>query len=433
MSSSEELKLHTSITANSVQRLFGIPGSSSYRSHPGQADGDAPVQIFKSMKLKEVPPLQDIRFLKGSVYSYKNRKVITRWLRDVSAAFHLKATTLGLGVQLTDAYIIGQLSTLAVSRCQLAAIAALWIAAKFEEMDDSVMRLKDLVSVCDGAYTADDVLTMEEDILGAFRWRIPHTTVVNHLYLLLHMHSVIALPAALSKDRAVAAVDTAPKSVVVAATTVVTVDAASKRRVEQPVSLPPNSTFHESLPLLCSAARVSHTSTVELFELFGGDVLLARRIALTETPAQLRNPLRIFVSNAGSSSREGGASAVFAEQNEVVLLRSVNGLLLHMALDVLAPEVVTHVEFLRLPSHNVAVGVLALARCIVGEAVDETRCAISTILATLQLSGVQALAAADLLCDKYTEAIAQPSGIPPPVVEPPNDIRDRLKYVFSKV
>lgn len=435
-----DVVLRTTITGNSVQRMFGAPGAIDYRSHPGQRDADAPSAVFSGMKSKEVTPLQDIKFLKGTIYSYKNRKVITRWLRDVCAAFQLKATTLALAVQLTDAFIIRSLENLAVQKCQLAAVTALWISAKFEELDEALPKIRQIVDVCDGAYTAEDVVNMEEDILESFKWRLPHTTVMNHLYLFLHMHSLIPpfYPRGGLED--IAGGDSVPVELVL-------VDPDSKQRQTLRVAISQHATFQQVLPQLCTAVRIPFSSAVEVFELLGTDFFVAKRVPLHQTPAERRmaslqgqlqqqrpvspststnGPLRLFLANSRQSS------PIFSEREELIVLKSVNSLLIHCALDLLGPEVVTHVEFLRLPSHVVALGVLALARCLVGLHAEETRLAIAFILKQLDIAGAQALAAADLLCDKYQEALQQPQGLPVPLVPLPVDVRERLKYVFSR-
>jgi hypothetical protein len=419
-----ELRLRTTVTANSLQRLFGPPGAVDYRQHPGQAQPESPVSIFSDMRAKEVAPLNDINKLKGSVYSFKNRKIIARWLRDVCSAFGLRSTSFALAIQLTDAFLISNLNAITVSQCQLAAITALWIAAKFEEMDEQVPQLRAVVDVCDGAYTAADVIDMEERILEGFSWRLPHTTVTNYVYLYLHMHSLIP-----PIERTVFAALGAHEAPVY----VVVVEPTTKLRRYIAVNIPLEKPFQDSIPELCAAASIKATSNVELFKLVGDDFLLATRLSLSQAPRDLREsskPLALYVAGSGSGVAVSGAS-IFAENNRVVILKSVNALVIH-ACETLCAELLVHVEFLRLPSHVLAVGIVALARCIVGRNAEETKAAIAFLLKELSISGTQSLASADLLCDKYREALANPEGFPPPVVELPVDIRDRIKYVFSK-
>jgi hypothetical protein len=433
-----DVEIRTTITANSIQRLFGPPGAINYRSHPGQREPDSPSVVFAAMVRKEVEPLADVSFLKGTIYSFKNRRIITKWIRDVSAAFSLKGTTLNLAVQLTDAFLVKNLSKIPVNHCQLVAVASTWIAAKFEETDDVLPSIKALVEVCDGAYTKDQILDMEERILGGFNWRIPHSTCINFLYLYLHMHGNPAvakqlMDSARSTRVSGAGGSASSKSSSVTAVAVVC-DAQSKTRRSIPVSLPAGEPLSASVKALCAAANVHFGPTVELFELAGTDFYLGKRIDQRLSPLQMgvhpgneHAPLKIFVSTGG------GNTQVFAEADDVVILRSVNALMLHVC-EVLAAEVITHVEFLRLPSHVVALGVLALARCLTGTAPTEARIVVVYIVKALGISASQALAAAELLGDKYSAAVAtkpEPS-VPPPIVEVPADLSARLKFIFSK-
>ena len=433
-----DIEIRTTITANSIQRLFGPPGAINYRSHPGQREPDSPSVVFAAMARKEVELLADVSFLKGTIYSFKNRRIITKWIRDVSAAFSLKGTTLNLAVQLTDAFLTKNLTKLPVNQCQLVAVASTWIAAKFEETDDVLPSVKALVEVCDGAYTKDQILDMEERILGGFNWKLPHSTCINFLYLFLHMHGNPAvakqlMDAARSSRAALPSASSNLKSNNVAAVVVVC-DAQSKSRRSIPISLPAGEPISASVKALCVAANVHHGPTVELYELAGTDFYLGKRIDQRLSPLQMgvnpgndHAPLKLFVSTGG------GSTQVFAETDEVIILRSVNALMLHVC-EVLAAEVITHVEFLRLPSHVVALGVLALARCLTGTAPAEARAVVVFIVKSLGISASQALAAAELLGDKYSAAVAtkpEPS-VPPPIVEVPADLSTRLKYIFSK-
>eukprot|EP00742_Colponemidia_sp_Colp-10_P022438 GILJ01026519.1.p1 GENE.GILJ01026519.1~~GILJ01026519.1.p1 ORF type:complete len:187 (+),score=41.30 GILJ01026519.1:314-874(+) len=177
-------------------------------------------------------------------------------------------------------------------------------------------------------------------------------------------------------------------------------------------------------------------------------------------------PVKLFISTNASNLLGGGGTqaqvaqqkltpsqqqktaapqktAVFAETDDIIILRTVNGLLLHMA-DILATEVITHVEFLRLPSNVVALGVVALARCLTGKDPAEAKAVIMFIVKSLGVSASQALASAELLKDKYKEALTggaatadgsaptAPCTLPQPTVSVPDDISERLKFVFGK-
>lgn len=430
------LEIRSTITAGSLQRHFGLPGAEDYRKHPNQRETELPDSIFAGMREKEVGPLQDLKVLKGTIYSLKNRRIITRWLRDVAAAFKLKTTTLCLAVQLTDCFLIKTLQNLPVSQCQLAAIASLWIAAKFEEMDDALPSTRSLVEVCAAAYTKEQILDMEEMVLESFRWKIPHVTVMNFLFLFLHMHTDPALVksvAALAPvgadavaSAAAAAAMPAPAGLVEVA--MITVSPASKARTTIKARLPVDKSLASGLPTLCSALGVpSGGPGVELYELFGTDLLVARRLDLKATPAEHRLTSRsqLFLSTSG-------AGAVFSERDDFSILRTMNGLLLHVC-ETLVQEVVVGVEFLRFNSHVTALAVLAVARCLAGKNPDEARTSLLFMKAALKVSLSTTHAAAQVLVEKYKEALeAGADQLPPPVIALPADIADRLAYIFGR-
>ncbi|KEG09415.1 cyclin [Trypanosoma grayi] len=411
-----EMNIRTTITADSVQRIFGPPASIDYRSHPGDEETVSPAVIFESMKQKEIGPLDDIRKLKGTVYSYKNRKVITHWLRDVCAAFDLKSTTLCLSVQLTDAFITKSLESLALEKCQLAAVTCLWVAAKFEEMDDSLPTLRKIVEVCDNAYTSKDVVDMEETILGFFKWRLPHTTVINHLYLQLHLLSSNDLIKCSKRQEETETNYISFKILLM----------GTDQWTWGPLEAAANSKLSDVLPLLCAAARLCVSHNIEVFQVFGENLLVTKRTPLSATlgslPIDEHGETRLFLSN-------GHVNLVFVDRGSYIILRTINQRFLDLS-ELLIQEVVTHVEFMQLRSHVTALGVLTLTMCILATDLEECRAAISYVQRKLCISESQALAAARLLCTKYQEAMPTYRDAVA-YSDVPHDISDRLKLCLA--
>lgn len=416
---SSDVAIVTTVSSDSVSRLFGPAGAMDFRSNPGMKDEyEDPRAIFNKMKLKDVKPLTDINILKGSIYSYKNRRIITRWLRDVCGAFNLRSTTLCLAVQLADAYIVGNLRQLELQKCQLAAVTALWISAKFEEMDADLPNLRKIVDVCDGAYAKENILRMEESILSHFKWYLPHTTVVNHVYLQLHLLNNPALIESTKEDvvPAIVSVD------------LLVLD-ASESRAWTSITLSSAQTLQECLNELCSASRLLYSSSTSVFQLFGSDIFLAERLPHTtrvsELPLDSKGSRRLFVCSSSSQ-----VTATFAERGSYVILRSINSGFLDLC-DILTQEVVTHVEFLRLYSYVTAFGVLGLALCLVSHDKDENKKLLEHVHKTLDISATQGLAVADLLTSKYKEAlptIREGGGLP----RPGEDFREMLCYCFDR-
>lgn len=414
-----DVAIVTTVSSDSVSRLFGPAGAMDFRSNPGMKDEyEDPKAIFNKMKQKDVKPLSDINVLKGSIYSYKNRRIITRWLRDVCGAFNLRSTTLCLAVQLADAYIVGNLKQLELQKCQLAAVTALWIAAKFEEMDADLPNLRKVVDVCDGAYAKENILLMEESILSFFKWYLPHTTVVNHVYLQLHLLNNPALIDAKKEEvvRAAVAVD------------LLVLDAQESRGWVS-VTLNAAQTLQDCLNQLCAASRLLYSSSTSVFQLFGSDVFLAERLPPTtvikDLPLDSTGSRRLFVCSSSSQ-----VTATFAERGSYVILRSINSGFLDLC-DILTQEVVTHVEFLRLYSYVTAFGVLGLALCLVSHNKEENKKLLEHVHKTLDISATQGLAVADLLTTKYKEAlptIREGSSLP----RPGEDFREILCYCFDR-
>lgn len=424
MADGADLELRTTITAGSLQRHFGLPGTSDYRRHPNEREAEQPASIFNGMRAKETGPLQDLKVLRGTIYSLKNRRIITRWLRDVAAAFKLKTTTLCLAVQLTDCFLIQNLQSLPVGQCQLAAIASLWIAAKFEELDDALPTTRSLVEVCASAYTKEQVLDMEEAVLEGFKWKIPHVTTMNFFFLFIHAHTEPALVSKLIAERAASPPAAGDKFVEVS---LIAVNAATKARSVVRARLPLDASLTSCLPAIGGALGVAVGPSVELYELFGTDLLVSRRLNLKATPNEhgITSKSQLFLSTSGST-------AVFAEREDFSILRTMNGLLLHVC-ETLVQEAVVNAEFLRFHSHVTALAVLAVARCLAGKNPDEARNSLLFIKAAMGVSLSTTLYAAQILVDKYKEAVeTNPEVMPPPLIAVPADIGERLAYIFGK-
>ncbi|CCW61780.1 unnamed protein product [Phytomonas sp. EM1] len=417
-----DLYIRTTLTLDSSKQHFGPPDAIDYRSHPGSRARDD-LTIFESMKSTEADPIEDLSVMKASIYSYKNRRIITQWLRDVCAAFHLKSTTLCLSIQLTDAYLLGNMRTIGVDSCQLAAVACLWVAAKFEEVDTDLPGISKIVGVCDGAYSADQVLDMEESILHFFKWCLPHTTIVNHLYLQIHMISNASL--VVWKEVSEKCKPDANSLLV----KLLRID-QNHQWVWSSIALNAEATVKEVLPQLCMVDRIPLTSSLEVYQLFGVDFLLAQRVKLNmkinELPGDGNGEVRLYLSLTTSQM-----ASIFVENDGYIFLRLVNYNFLDLC-NFLMQNIVLHVEFLRLRSHVNTLGVLGLALCLSSSSeLKEKKTAIQHIVKTLKISPTRALAAADLLCTKYIDMIASlpPS---PSLLAPSDDIRKRLSFCFDR-
>ena len=118
--------------------------------------------------------------------NYKMRAILVDWLITVHLKFKLAAETLFLCVNLIDRY----LSRKEIERkyLQLVGVCALMIASKYEEIYPPL--LKDFIYITDKAYTAEQLLKMEIDMLGTLQFGV---TVPSALRFLERWAKLVAL------------------------------------------------------------------------------------------------------------------------------------------------------------------------------------------------------------------------------------------------
>lgn len=96
------------------------------------------------------------------------RGILVDWIIEVHLRFKLKAETLFLTINIIDRYL--EKTQIMRTRLQLVAVAALLIAAKYEEI--YVPDMKDFVFISDNAYSRQDILEMERSILITLEFNI---------------------------------------------------------------------------------------------------------------------------------------------------------------------------------------------------------------------------------------------------------------------
>jgi len=96
------------------------------------------------------------------------RSILVDWLVEVHLKFKLVPETLYLTINLIDRYLERQ--EVSRPRLQLVGVTSLLIASKYEEIYPP--ELRDLVYICDRAYTRSEIITMEEKILKTLEYNI---------------------------------------------------------------------------------------------------------------------------------------------------------------------------------------------------------------------------------------------------------------------
>ncbi|CAB9506015.1 B-type cyclin [Seminavis robusta] len=117
------------------------------------------------------------------------RSILVDWLVEVHMKFRLEQTTLYLCVNVIDRYL--ELVQVERSQLQLVGVTALLIACKVEEIYPP--EVSDCVYICDAAYTRDDVLETEVEIMKALEYKLSVPTGYPFLLRFLHITGATTL------------------------------------------------------------------------------------------------------------------------------------------------------------------------------------------------------------------------------------------------
>lgn len=108
----------------------------------------------------------------------KMRAILIDWLIEVHLKFKLVPETAYLTINLIDRYLVK--TTVERSKLQLVGVGALLLASKYEEIYPP--ELKDLVYITDKAYSQEDILRMEENMVKALEY---HMTISStHCFMM---------------------------------------------------------------------------------------------------------------------------------------------------------------------------------------------------------------------------------------------------------
>lgn len=98
----------------------------------------------------------------------KMRLILIDWLRDVTVKFKLRLDTFFLTVNLIDRYL--GIRIIKRDKFQLLGLSALFIACKYEEI--YYPEIRDFVYICDKAFSKNQILDMELEILVALNFEV---------------------------------------------------------------------------------------------------------------------------------------------------------------------------------------------------------------------------------------------------------------------
>lgn len=118
----------------------------------------------------------------------KMRFIIIDWMDQVCRKFKLNQETLYLSINILDRFL--SIKNILRTNLQLVGITSILISAKFEEDWHGV--ISDFVSITDNAYTKNDIIKMEYEILSTLNFDIANPTAIDFLneYLIDNPHEM---------------------------------------------------------------------------------------------------------------------------------------------------------------------------------------------------------------------------------------------------
>lgn len=141
--------------------------------------------LFNQLFLEEAAhlPRPDYMELQSEINA-KMRAILVDWLVEVHMKYRLRAETHCLTVNLVDRYL--SRTQVLRKRLQLVGVTAMFIASKFEEITPP--EVTDFAYITDYAYSKDEILQMECDMLTTLDFRISAPTAAHFSHRLHHVN-----------------------------------------------------------------------------------------------------------------------------------------------------------------------------------------------------------------------------------------------------
>jgi len=146
--------------------------------HNPQVVSTVAKQIFQYLKGIECDYIAKFDYMSAqNDINEKMRAILIDWLVDVNVKFKLVPECLYMTVNLIDRFLT--IKQVTRQKLQLVGVASLLIACKYEEIYPPA--LKEFVTICDHAYTTNQILEQEADILISLDFRLTHTSALKFL------------------------------------------------------------------------------------------------------------------------------------------------------------------------------------------------------------------------------------------------------------
>ena len=162
-----------------TQKVANLPLKKTViNSNPQMVDEyfDEIYKYLKSIENSDLPKENYMITVQKDI-NEKMRKILLDWLIDVHAKFKLTTETLFLTINIIDRY----LSKKSIHRkyLQLLGVTSMLIASKYEDIYPP--EIKDFIFMTDNAYTKEELIKMENDILDKIQFNMTYPTSFRFL------------------------------------------------------------------------------------------------------------------------------------------------------------------------------------------------------------------------------------------------------------
>ena len=146
---------------------FKFNNKEEYIKFNGDYINESYSNLLQEEKTLKVKPIYGYMSSQSDI-NIKMRAILVDWLIEMHDKFNFKHQTLFQTIWLIDTYL--SMKFIKRSDFQLLGLGCMYISCKFHEIFYPI--LKDFVEITDGAYTKEDLLRIEKDILKTINYNV---------------------------------------------------------------------------------------------------------------------------------------------------------------------------------------------------------------------------------------------------------------------
>ena len=146
---------------------FKFNNKEEYIKYNGDYINESYNNLLQEEYTMKIKPIYGYMAFQSDI-NIKMRAILVDWLIEMHDKFNFKSQTLYQTIWLIDTYL--SLKYIKRSNFQLLGLGCMYISCKFNEIFYPI--LKDCIEISDGAYTKEDLLNIEKDILKTINYNV---------------------------------------------------------------------------------------------------------------------------------------------------------------------------------------------------------------------------------------------------------------------